>query len=295
MGRKNSRKRRQSNQFDAKALFRVFKNDTSRFFRKKQLLKYLPKGVPERELLFALDRLVKEGKIYKTPDKKYRFSQKHYEKQQAVVQGIVDLSASGTAYVIVEGMDEDIMVERSNTKGSLQDDLVEVAITKVGKRRVKGVILRIVKRSTHTFPGIIQIQSKSIFVVPDRKNIPYDIFIPKGNALNAQDGDKVIVTITKYDERMKSPEGKVVSVLGKPGEHEVEMASILLDHGIEYDFPKEVMDELALVEDEISEKEIRARHDVRDVLTFTIDPHDAKDFDDALSFRELENGNYEVG
>ena len=197
---------------------------------------------------------MKEGKIYKTPDKKYRFSEKHEEQQKAVIQGVVDMSARGTAYVMVDGMDADIMVEKLNTLGALQGDVVEVAITKAGKNKIKGVILKIVERANHEFPGVLQLGPKTAFVIPDRKNIPYDIFIPKGKINNAKDGDKVIVSITRYDERMKNPEGKIMHVLGKPGDHEVEMTSILLDHGIEYDFPKNVIDELALIEDGISEK-----------------------------------------
>src|SRR5690606_29949168 len=145
------------------------------------------------------------------------------------------------------------------------------------------------------YVGVIQISKNYAFVVADNSKMYKDIFVPSNKTKNAKDGDKVLVKIEDWPEDADSPSGKVIEVLGKPGEHNTEIHAILAEYGLPYQFPKEVEDFANKLDTSITEKEIKKRRDMRKDLTFTIDPKDAKDFDDALSFTTLENGIYEIG
>ncbi|OIQ23467.1 ribonuclease R [Lacinutrix sp. MedPE-SW] len=212
--------------------------------------------------------------------------------------GIFDASSRGSGYVICDDFDEDIYIASNNVNKALNGDEVELYVYKRRKRgKLEGEITNIIERAKTDYVGIIQIHPKNnyAFVVVDGNKMNKDIFVPINKTLKAEDGDKVLVTLEDWPEKADSPNGKVLKVLGKAGEHNTEIHAILADYGLPYDFPKEVEDYANNIDLKIQPEEIKKRRDMRKDLTFTIDPKDAKDFDDALSFTVLENGNYEIG
>lgn len=211
--------------------------------------------------------------------------------------GILDVSSKGGGYVMVEGMDNDIFIPANNLNKALHGDEVQVYIYKQRRsKKHEGEIVKIIKRKTEEFVGVVQIQKNFAFVNTSQEGKMYtDIFVPKNKIGEAKDGEKVLVKLEDWPEKADSPFGKIIKVLGMPGEHDTEIHSILAQYGLPYDFPPEVEAYANNLDTSIKNEEISKRRDMRDVLTFTIDPKDAKDFDDALSFQVLKNGNYEVG
>lgn len=212
--------------------------------------------------------------------------------------GILDLSAKGNGYIISDNFDEDVFIASNNINKALDGDEVEFYAYKRRKRgKVEGEITNIIKRAKSDYVGTIQIHDKKnfAFVIADSVKMYKDIFVPINKIKKAEDGDKVLVRLTDWPEKADSPYGKVVEVLGKPGEHSTEIHSILAEYGLPHEFPYEVEQYANQIDTSITEEEIAKRRDMRQDLTFTIDPKDAKDFDDALSFKVLENGLYEIG
>ena len=212
--------------------------------------------------------------------------------------GILDLSAKGNGYIISDDFEEDVFIASNNINKALDGDEVEFYAYKRRKRgKVEGEITNIIKRAKTDYVGTIQIHDKKnfAFVIADSVKMYKDIFVPINKIKKAEDGDKVLVRLTDWPEKADSPYGKVVEVLGKPGEHSTEIHSILAEYGLPHEFPYEVEQYANQIDTSITEEEIAKRRDMRQDLTFTIDPKDAKDFDDALSFKVLENGLYEIG
>lgn len=212
--------------------------------------------------------------------------------------GILDLSAKGNGYVISDDFEEDVFIASNNINKALDGDEVEFYAYKRRKRgKVEGEITNIINRAKSDYVGTIQIHDKKnfAFVIADSVKMYKDIFVPINKIKKAEDGDKVLVRLTDWPEKADSPYGKVVEVLGKPGEHSTEIHSILAEYGLPHEFPYEVEQFANQIDTSIIEEEIAKRRDMRQDLTFTIDPKDAKDFDDALSFKVLENGLYEIG
>ncbi len=212
--------------------------------------------------------------------------------------GIFDATAKGSGYVICDEFEDDIYIASNNVNKALNGDEVELYVYKRRKRgKLEGEITNVIKRAKTEYVGVIQIHNKKnfAFVVPDSNKMYKDIFVPINKILNAEDGDKVLVSLEDWPEKSDSPNGKVLKVLGKPGEHNTEIHSILAEYGLPYEFPHEVEEFANNIDTTINAEEIAKRRDMRKDLTFTIDPKDAKDFDDALSFKVLENGLYEIG
>jgi len=212
--------------------------------------------------------------------------------------GIFDAAQRGNGYVICDAFEDDIYIASNNVNKALNNDEVELYVYKRRKQgKLEGEITKIIKRAKTDYVGIIQIHAKKnfAFVVVDGNKMKTDIFVPINKTMQAKDGDKVLVTMEEWPEKADSPNGKVIKVLGKAGEHNTEIHAILADYGLPYEFPKEVEDFANNIDLNIKPEEIKKRRDMREDLTFTIDPKDAKDFDDALSFTVLENGNYEIG
>ena len=159
----------------------------------------------------------------------------------------------------------------------------------------EGKITEVIKRNRTRYVGKIELSKNFAFVVPDYRKMHQDFFVYPENINNARNGDKVIIEVTSWAEHDRKPEAKVVDVLGKAGENEAEIHSIMAEFGLPFKFPEHVERESEAIDEGITKKEIKKRKDFRDITTFTIDPLDAKDFDDALSFRKLDNGNYEIG
>ncbi|MCH4552158.1 ribonuclease R [Aestuariibaculum lutulentum] len=210
--------------------------------------------------------------------------------------GILDLSGKGTGYVICDDFDEDVFIASNNINKALNGDEVEFYVYKRRKRgKMEGEIVNIIKREKNEYVGVIQLHEKYAFVIADSNKMYKDIFIPINKVNKAQDGDKVLVRLEDWPEKADSPYGKVLEVLGKPGEHNTEIHAILAEYGLPFEFPYEVEKYANNLDTSITAEEIAKRRDMRTDLTFTIDPKDAKDFDDALSFTVLKNGLYEIG
>ena len=210
--------------------------------------------------------------------------------------GSIEVGMNGTGYVGVDAFEEDIFVASNNLNRALDGDEVEVYVFKRRKRgRMEGEVTRILKRARSEFVGVIQLNKQFAFVVPDSGRMYVDVFVPINKTKRAKDGEKVVVEIVDWPEKAESPNGRVKQVLGMPGEHQTEIHAILAEYGLPYEFPKDVERYANQLDTSITPEEIKNRKDIRDWLTFTIDPKDAKDFDDALSYELLENGNHRVG
>jgi ribonuclease R len=211
-------------------------------------------------------------------------------------EGTAMMSREGFVFVRIEGQEEDVFVKASKTRGALHGDTVRVAVTQEKEGSIKrrsGEIIAIVERSKKPFVGILHIVGKQAWVLMSSKTMPYDISvpIPEGGVR----GMKVAAVVDGWERGETGPHGHVVDVLGMPGENNTEMHAILAEFGLPYKFEKAVENAADEISDAITDKDRAGRKDFRKVLTFTIDPADAKDYDDALSFRKLDNGNYEVG
>lgn len=214
----------------------------------------------------------------------------------AYITGEVELTAKGAAYIISKESEEDVFVAFPNLKHALNGDKVKVLVYARSRgRRPEGEVAEILERRKATFVGIVQRSAHYAFLVPTGKQLPYDVFIPMEHLNGANNGDKVVVKIKDWPENQKNPVGEVVEVLGRPGNNDTEMNAIMAEYELPVKFPPNVLKAAEKIPLEIPEEEIRKRRDCRDVVTFTIDPKDAKDFDDALSVRELKKGIYEVG
>lgn len=214
---------------------------------------------------------------------------KHY------IVGTVDMKQTGKAYVIVEE-GEDIYISHNNTNHALHGDKVKVYLFPQRKNRKReGQIIEVIERAKTSFVGVLELHQRYAFVIPDSSFMPVDIFIPIDCVGKAKNGDKVLAEITEWPDSANNPFGKILKVLGKPGDNDVEMQSILSEFDFPLFFPAEVEKEAAEIPLQLPQAEIKNRKDFRDRITFTIDPDDAKDFDDALSLLTLSNGNYEVG
>ena len=212
--------------------------------------------------------------------------------------GKLDLAAKGNGYIICEDFDDDVFIASNNINKGLHGDQVEFYVYKRRNRgKLEGEITHIIERAKSEYVGVIQIHEKKnfAFVVVDSNKMYKDIFIPINKINKAEDGDKVLVKFEEWPEKSDSPNGKVIKVLGKPGDHNTEIHAILAEYGLPMEFPHEVEEFANQLDTSITEEEIAKRRDMRKDLTFTIDPKDAKDFDDALSFNVLDNGLYEIG
>ncbi len=211
-----------------------------------------------------------------------------------ILEGRLSMNASGSAYLVSENLPKDIYIHKTNTNHALHLDKVKIEVMAGQGRALEGKVIEVVERFRTEFVGVIQISPKFAFFVPDSNKLPIDFFIPLNKTLGATDGQKVIASITEWKEGAKNPNGEVIRILGDAGEHETEIHSILEEYGLPYDFETDVIMEANLISTEITQEEIDKRRDMRKVLTFTIDPADAKDFDDALSV-EWVNGELYVG
>lgn len=245
------------------------------------------------QVIQALHKLLSEERI-KEPEKgKYTINLQI----EGTFSGIIDFNQSGNAYVKVEGLEDDIFIHSKNVKNALQGDKVLIVTYHFKGKKLEGSVLEVLERRRSKFVGTFEyVNHKDFgFVVCQKKSINTDIFIPKTRINGAKNGDKVVVKIIDWDENNKNPEGEILHILGTPGEHETEIHSILAEYGLPYSFPEEVEEEANKINRNIEDIEVKKRRDMRNILTFTIDPKDAKDFDDALSIRQLENGNWEIG
>lgn len=212
------------------------------------------------------------------------------------VEGVVDMKSTGKAYVILDDGGEDVFIAANDTYKALHGDRVRVAMfPKRNNAKPEGEIVEVLERRHTDFVGVLNISHGYVFVRPDVDWMPVDIFIPRGDLHGAKDGMKVIAHLVDWPDGSGNPFGEITRVLGKPGENDVEMESILAAHDYPIEFPEDVEKEADKISDKISRDEIKRRRDFRKVFTVTIDPVDAKDFDDAISLQKLPNGHWELG
>ncbi len=294
MSKKNKRSKSQKINEITKGIFTVLENGEGKSFNYKQIAAKLniTEGNGRNELIKKLVELKEKKRILEEGTGQYKAipSTKTYH------TGRVDITGRGNAYIIVEGLDDDVFIPFNKLKKAFHGDTVDVYIYPRRRgRKLEGEITKVIERKKSTFVGIVDLQKTFAFIRPSDHRMYTDIFVPLDKIGKANDGDKVIVKIVDWPDDRDSPMGEITEVLGKPGEHNTEIHSILAEYGLPYEFPLEVEHFADKLDTSIKEEEIAKRRDMRDVLTFTIDPKDAKDFDDALSFQILENGNYEIG
>lgn len=301
MARKR-KKRRNSNAGNsfAKTVLDVFMQNPFKAYNFRQLSHAL--GISDKSskqlVKEILDDLAISKSIVELNRGKYKLNPSSIKPgiSSNIISGRVDMKQTGKAYIITDDLDDDVFIAANNTYHALNGDIVKVRLfPKRKERKIEGRIIEIVERKRTQFVGIIEHSGKYAFLIPDDQSTPIDIYIPASNIKGAKNGEKAIAKITDWPEHSKNPFGEVVQVLGKPGEHDVEMQSILADVGFPVGFPKHVEAEAKKIDTSISETEIESRRDYRTIFTCTVDPEDAKDFDDALSLQKLKNGNWEVG
>ncbi|MBD3639032.1 MAG: ribonuclease R [Crocinitomicaceae bacterium] len=271
----------------------LFADNPNKQLNYKQVAGLLDVHDPQvRKLIYTiLNEMVKDDELKETQRGKFKAG----GKTKRSIQGVMDVSKRGAGYVIVEGLDEDIYVSENNMGKALNGDKVEVVITKSRGKRLEGKVVDVLDRKERLIVGTLDVQDHFSFLIPDDPKINVDVFISGSNLNGGQNGQKAIGAITDWPESAKNPFGKIIEILGKPGTNEAEMKSILAANGINFTFPDEVMAEANTISLELPKEEIAKRNDFRNILTFTIDPADAKDFDDALSIEFLENGLTRVG
>ena len=277
----------------SQTILNILRKDHSQAFNYKQIAAKLQLDDPSsrNQIVKKLKDLQGKGSIQEIERGKYILtpSQNYYT-------GKVDIAGRGQGYIIVEDLEDDIYVKSKNLNKALNGDIVEVYVFKRKKGgKTEGEVTKILERKRTEFVGTIQVQENFAFVDVTDYKMYTDIFVPKNKINGAKNGVKVLVAMEEWPEKADSPYGRVIKVLGMPGEHNTEIHSILAQYGLPYEFPKEVEDFANKIDTSIKASEIKKRRDMRNVLTFTIDPKDAKDFDDALSFKKLENGNFEIG
>ncbi len=242
---------------------------------------------------FIIEQLLEEGFAEMGRRNRFRLN----KESLATMVGRVTMQPTGNMYVSVEGVEEDIFVENENGGHALDGDLVKMAIIRTRRGgRMEGSIVEIVERNKARYVGLIEVGSSYAFVKSDSRKMPYDIYVKFTRDTPAvENGQKVVVEVDDWDINSKNPTGRIVDVLGWAGDNDTEMHAILAEFGLPYGFDREVEQEANAINGTISEKEYARRRDFRNVTTFTIDPDDAKDFDDALSVRRTEDGLWEVG
>jgi ribonuclease R len=278
-----------------RAILRLIKANPKKQFNPKQIGRKLAIDNNKDSIKYALEKLAEQNFLTQTDDHKFKLRKRaNSRKTDSLMEGKVDMTRTGAGYIVVDGMEDDIYVAAKNMNSALHGDKVQISVwIPRGRRKPEGEVIKVTERAREQFMGNIWIHRKGAVVVPDKMNIPIDIFVDLKDVKGAQDGDKVIVKITEWHYR--KPKGEVTFVLGKAGGSDMEMKSILINNGFNLEFPEEVHKEAEALDEDFSEEVVAARRDFRDVLTFTIDPEDAKDFDDALSIQWLEDGNCEIG
>ncbi|WP_294733526.1 ribonuclease R [uncultured Flavobacterium sp.] len=277
----------------SRKIFKILAKDSNKVFNYKQIAAILEVTDTQSRngIIKELKYLASKEKIEEVERGKYRVLAK-----TDYVEGTIDMTSRKTAYLVSEELENDVFIPTNNLNKSLDGDKVKVYVYNRRKgRRPEGEVVEILERAKTDFVGVIDVQKNFAFVSTANPKMYTDIFIPKEKLGNAENGDVVLVTIEDWPAKADSPFGEVTRVLGRPGEHNTEIHAILAEYGLPSDFPVDVEAYAQKIDTEIHEDEIARRRDMRETLTLTIDPKDAKDFDDALSFKKLENGNYEIG
>ncbi|MFN3403490.1 MAG: ribonuclease R [Cytophagaceae bacterium] len=272
----------------------VLKKGRNKAYSLKDIVKKI--GLKDKEVKSTindqLNQLERTAQVTRLKNGNFKLNQ-----TDNFITGRVDHVNSRFAYIISEESDQDIWVATKDLKYAMDGDLVKAKVyTKESRKKSpEGEVVEILERRRDEFVGKIELSPRFAFVVPNSRKMYYDIFVPLDKIKDAKEGQKVVVKILEWPAKDQNPVGEVTEVLGNAGENDVEMHSIMAEFGLPWSFPEKVERESEKIDEKIATEEIKKRRDFRDITTFTIDPHDAKDFDDALSIRQLENGNWEIG
>ena len=275
-----------------KLLIRFFESNPAQKFNHKQVCGALDiKETQLRKQLYdLLTELAKDGLLEAKGHQDFQWND-----STEFLTGYLDINMRGAGFVKVEGRDEDIYVAPEHVGNSLNGDLVKVKVQRKGKKKWEGRIAEVLERERTQFVGTIQLNDHFAFLIPDNLRTGTDIYIPKEKLKGAKNKDKALVRLTVWPDSAANPYGEVIEVLTHESPNDTEMINILTSQGIEFIFPQEVIQEAEKINLELDPEEIKQRKDLRDTLTFTIDPFDAKDFDDALSIRYIDEDRFEIG
>lgn len=287
-------KRKKNNSLERK-LLKHFRNNPDKEYNYKQLAAFFEiKDTKKRnEIIKILNSLISNKTLHSPSKGKYKLP----SSGQQYYQGILDITSTGRGFVICGELDQDIIISKNNINKAFQGDFVEVYVYKRKQKSgaFEGEIVAILERNKKEFVGILQIEKNYAFVLTRGPKMYTDFFIDKKQLTGYNNGDKVLVAYKDWPKRAGSPYGTLIESFGSPGETRTEMHAILSDYGLPYRFPEEVEATANSINQRIQQEEIKKRRDFRNTLTFTIDPKTAKDFDDALSFKVLDNNSYEIG
>ena len=277
----------------ASALLALLDQSQGKAYSLQQIVKKLSlkKKDDIKMLGHLIDDHLETERIQETKDGSYTSNRVEEE-----LTGVVDHVSSRFAYIKIGKDEPDIFIKGSDLGSAVDGDTVQIVIfpTRHGEHR-EGKVTKVIHRSRNRFVGKVELSKNFAFVIPDARKVHGDFFIYPENINGATTGDKVIIEVTSWSENDRKAEAKVVEVLGKAGENEAEIHSIMAEFELPFRFPERVINESQNISEGITDEEIKKRWDFRDVTTFTIDPEDAKDFDDAISFRKLEDGLFEIG
>ena len=294
MSKKTAGKKGGLNKKNLKVLIHgIFSNNSTKTFNYKQVCKYLEiEEMSEKQLVnLVLSEMAESGSLEEVYTGKFKL-----KSPKGYITGTVNIQANGQGIIHTNEIPETVIVTQRNLNRALNGDTVKAYLYARRKSDlIEGEVVEIIKRSVNTFVGTIQISGSYAFLVPDGRNMPYDIFIPPQNLNKAKHGQKAIVKIVEWPQKSKNPIGEIMEVLGYAGENDVEMHAILAEFNLPSRFPQNIEKAAEEISASIPQKEIDKRRDFRNVFTLTIDPEDAKDFDDAISLQKLTNGNWEVG
>lgn len=273
-------------------ILKTFNKHSSKTLNYKQIAGYLKISDPDRrnKIALILDELAFKETIIERSFGKYALNI-----VEELLTGEVAAISSGSAFVIVDDQEEDVFVHANNLNQALHGDTVKVRVIPGGRKKMEGQVIEIVHRNKTQFIGRLEISAKYAFFIADSQKMNVDFFIPLAKLKGAKEGQKVIAEIADWPKNAKNPFGRIVKVLGDAADNDVVMNSIMFEYELPMEFPAHVEKEADKIPVQPHKAEIAKRRDFRDITTFTIDPHDAKDFDDALSIKKLDNGNYEIG
>ena len=306
MGKRKKKDKGDGSALLKKALLVLFRKHPTRRFNHKQINKLLKQHDPElysmhfftddREanrklILLLMSELVEEGELLEVDTGRYRVVP-----VQQFIEGVIDITSNGSAYVMNENFEDDIYISSRHVGNALDGDVVKVLLSAVrSDGRQEGSVVEVITRNKREIVGTLQHIGKYAFLVPDSSSNYVDLFIPPSKLHGAKHGQKVVANIVEWLPGTKNPTGEITEVLGEPGENSAEMHAILVEYGFPLRFPKNVEEEAKAIPFKIPNSEIRKRRDMREATTFTIDPADAKDFDDALSVRQTGEKEWEIG
>lgn len=275
------------------AILNIFRNSPRSLFNYKQISHQLQSNTPEirQQVGRVLKILEKEDIIEQVRTGKFG-----YIPEYSLLTGTIEMTGRGVGFVYNEEFEQDIRINPSLTNKAFHGDTVTVELlSQKGGKRQEGRVVEIIERKRHQFVGTVEKMHKFGFVIPDSNKIHVDFFIKNRDLNGAENGDKVIIEFLDWAEKFDQPQGRVIEVLGQAGENDTEMHAIVAEFGFETRFSPRALKESLQCPEIISKEEIAKRRDMRTTTTFTIDPADAKDFDDAISFEKLEGGTFEIG